>query len=211
MEGVNYRWRHTKAHEYLGAAAGLSTAAKEKLRGTMWSITCTSINAPGREGSQLGGADTPRPAALPWDVSSNFDISMLTDGGRTVLKRVIQWAAEGSGGGAVCGDASCDPGEECTCAADCGAPAAFEQPGVTCDDGLDNDCDGLTDCDDANCLSDPACAVCDNGTCEAGEDCNSCGADCPGKSNGPAWGRYCCGNGVAESAEGDGSICDGNY
>jgi hypothetical protein len=23
--------------------------------------------------------------------------------------------------------------------------------------------------------------------------------------------RYCCGNGVAESAEGNGSICDGNY
>ncbi len=27
-----------------------------KLRGTMWSITCASIIAPGREGSQLGGA-----------------------------------------------------------------------------------------------------------------------------------------------------------
>jgi len=30
-----------------------------------------------------------------------------------------------------------------------------------CDDGIDNDCDGDTDCDDTGCAGDPACPVCD--------------------------------------------------
>jgi hypothetical protein len=52
---------------------------------------------------------------------------------------------------------------------------------------------------------------CDNdGVCEAGEDCLSCGNDCDGKTNGPPSGRYCCGDGVLDPAEGDGSVCDGN-
>ncbi len=34
-----------------------------------------------------------------------------------------------------------------------------EDPEVSCDDGTDNDCDGLTDCDDSNCAADPACEV----------------------------------------------------
>lgn len=115
-----------------------------------------------------------------------------------------------------CGDGTCDTGEDrCTCPGDCGEPAPFEEPGVTCDDGVDNDCDGGADCDDINCFSDPACQappapVCGNDICEAGEDCNTCGGDCSGKSTGPPSGQYCCGNGVLESAEGDGSICDGN-
>jgi len=116
--------------------------------------------------------------------------------------------------GRVCGDATCDTGEACSCAADCGTPAAFEQPGVDCADSLDNDCDGATDCDDSDCAADWAClfALCNsNGVCDSGEDCSACGTDCDSKTNGPQSGRYCCGNGIAESAEGDGSICDGNY
>ena len=87
----------------------------------------------------------------------------------------------------------------------------FEQPGVTCDDGMDNDCDGQADCDDINCPSDPACAICGNSLCESGENCNTCSADCPGKTGGKPADRYCCGNGVAEGPEGNGAICDGNY
>jgi hypothetical protein len=49
-----------------------------------------------------------------------------------------------------------------------------------------------------------------NGICESGEDCENCD-DCAGVQNGPPSGRYCCGNGVEEPAEGDGSICDGNH
>jgi hypothetical protein len=63
---------------------------------------------------------------------------------------------------------------------------------------------------DADGPPDPPGGSCnDNGVCETGEDCDSCD-DCAGKSNGPPSGRYCCGNGVDEPAEGDGTICDGN-
>ncbi len=30
---------------------------------------------------------------------------------------------------------------------------------LTCDDGIDNDCDGFADCDDADCAPDPACTL----------------------------------------------------
>jgi hypothetical protein len=49
-----------------------------------------------------------------------------------------------------------------------------------------------------------------NGVCEPGEDCENC-PDCAGQTNGNPANRYCCGNGVAEGPEGDGTICDGNY
>ncbi|MHC5112091.1 MAG: hypothetical protein ACYTHJ_19690, partial [Planctomycetota bacterium] len=73
-------------------------------------------------------------------------------------------------------------------------------------------CDGLTDCDDADCATDPACQVsCDpNGLCDPGEDCESCPSDCEGMTSGNPSNRYCCGNGILEGPEGDGSICDGN-
>ena len=54
--------------------------------------------------------------------------------------------------------------------------------------------------------------ACDSdGVCESGEDCNSCASDCDGKSNGKPSGRFCCGDGVPDPAEGDFSICDGNF
>ena len=85
----------------------------------------------------------------------------------------------------------------------------------TCRDGPDNDCDGATDCDDSDCASDPDCFSCNNnGLCEQGEDCLNCSNDCSGKTKGRksslGGGRYCCGNGILEDAEGDGSLCDGN-
>ena len=86
-----------------------------------------------------------------------------------------------------------------------------EDPEATCDDGLDNDCDGLFDCNDSDCTGDPTCqtGTCDNdGVCDPGEDCESC-ADCDGVTSGKPANRYCCGNGVLEGPEGDGR-CDGN-
>ena len=117
----------------------------------------------------------------------------------------------GPGGSTCCGDLECESPEDSTnCPLDCGACTGSETG--LCTDGLDNDCDGFTDCADADCLLDPACASsCGNGTCESGESCLSCAADCPGKQNGPQSGRFCCGNGVPEGPEGDGSICDGNF
>ncbi|MFQ5592102.1 MAG: hypothetical protein ACE5HE_13135, partial [Phycisphaerae bacterium] len=56
-----------------------------------------------------------------------------------------------------CGDTFCDTGEDsCNCPADCGAPPGSE---TNCTDGIDEDCDGSTDCADPDCSSDPACST----------------------------------------------------
>ncbi len=69
---------------------------------------------------------------------------------------------------ADCGDGSCDPPEDkCNCPEDCGAPDANEIPDGTCNDGVDNDCDGAIDCDDADCDTDTLCS----GGCFTDEDC----------------------------------------
>ena len=115
----------------------------------------------------------------------------------------------------VCGNGTCEWGEDaCTCELDCGLPAASEVPNLTCADNADNDCDGLTDCQDPDCAADPACQTlgCDfDGICDPGEDCSTCPDDCGGKAVGAPSKQFCCGDGIAQPAEGDGSICDGNY
>ena len=51
-----------------------------------------------------------------------------------------------------CGNGACDPGEDsCNCPGDCGTPPLNEVLGATCADGIDNDCDGLTDSADPDC------------------------------------------------------------
>jgi len=50
------------------------------------------------------------------------------------------------------GNDSCDSGEgSCDCPGDCGSPVPNEVQGATCDDGQDNDCDGLIDSADPDC------------------------------------------------------------
>ena len=79
-----------------------------------------------------------------------------------------------------CGDGTCDPGEdECSCSADCGTPPSSEAG--FCTDGIDNDCGGGTDCNDADCSSDPACQQCvDPGD---GQPCTSTTNCCSGVGN----------------------------
>lgn len=56
-----------------------------------------------------------------------------------------------------CGDGICDDGESaCGCAMDCGPPDDVE---LTCTDEVDNDCDGLLDCEDPDCSDNESCVV----------------------------------------------------
>jgi len=80
-----------------------------------------------------------------------------------------------------CGDAVCDPGEDpCSCSADCGPVPASES---TCNDGVDNDCDGGVDCGDLDCCTD--------GLCVTGADNDNDGfTDCDCDDGNPSiWGR----------------------
>ena len=109
----------------------------------------------------------------------------------------------------LCGNEMCDPGENsCTCNTDCGPAPGSEQ---TCSNLVDDDCDGLVDCDDMDCMGNQDCqSACDNDfMCETGEDCDNCANDCESKRTGKPSNRYCCGNGTVEGSELDGR-CDGH-
>ena len=54
-----------------------------------------------------------------------------------------------------CGDGEClAPEDACNCSEDCGPPPSEES---ACGDDDDEDCDGLTDCNDPDCANDPVC------------------------------------------------------
>lgn len=93
-----------------------------------------------------------------------------------------------SGGGGeppVCGDGTCNGGETgCDCPEDCGTPPLFE---TSCTDGLDEDCDGVADCDDSDCSGDPACSTC----LDPGDSCSSHADCCSGKCKGSKYGKVC--------------------
>eukprot|EP00568_Trieres_chinensis_P011322 CAMPEP_0183302390 /NCGR_PEP_ID=MMETSP0160_2-20130417/8184_1 /TAXON_ID=2839 ORGANISM="Odontella Sinensis, Strain Grunow 1884" /NCGR_SAMPLE_ID=MMETSP0160_2 /ASSEMBLY_ACC=CAM_ASM_000250 /LENGTH=613 /DNA_ID=CAMNT_0025465151 /DNA_START=1096 /DNA_END=2937 /DNA_ORIENTATION=+ len=77
-----------------------------------------------------------------------------------------------SSGTYCCGDGFCtgDPFETPgNCAVDCGE-------GALCSNGIDDDGDGVADCDDPDCVTDPACFTCttsEEGSCSDGVD-NDC-------------------------------------
>jgi hypothetical protein len=93
------------------------------------------------------------------------------------------YAADVEGTGtATCGDGTCSGTETCSsCPSDCGTCPTYQ-----CNDGIDNDGDGLIDYpDDPGCTSstdndeynEPAPA-CGDGTCNGSETCSTCPADC---------------------------------
>jgi len=70
----------------------------------------------------------------------------------------IDDVSQTTGSGSTCGDETCDPGEnQCNCPEDCGTPPPTE---TVCDDGIDEDCDNDTDCDDIDCDGDQSCPDC---------------------------------------------------
>ena len=73
----------------------------------------------------------------------------------------------------VCNDGTCEGDENvCNCPQDCGLPAPYEMG--LCTNGFDDDCDGYVDCDDTDCVADPACTCRERGeTCIINEECCS--------------------------------------
>ena len=62
-----------------------------------------------------------------------------------------------------------------TVVAGCEAVVSFTVPretGAQCNDGLDNDGNGLIDCADSTCVGDPVCLGCGNGLSDPGEQCD---------------------------------------
>ncbi|MHC4697657.1 MAG: hypothetical protein ACYTFA_13045, partial [Planctomycetota bacterium] len=81
-----------------------------------------------------------------------YQIAMGTSGFQYTRSAVNRQPGECN---AVCPSDTCDVGEtRCDCPQDCGSPPALE---ASCDDTVDEDCDGSIDCADDDCADDPAC------------------------------------------------------
>jgi hypothetical protein len=82
----------------------------------------------------------------------------------------------------------CDDGDACTTDT-CDTVSGCVFTPVTCLPG--------ESCVDGNCVPQPQ-ECNNNGTCEAGEDCNNCPNDCRQKTRGALKNRYCCDGGLPD-------------
>jgi cysteine-rich repeat protein len=111
---------------------------------------------------------------------------------------------------AVCGNGIVDDAEECDDgnAVDgdgCSTLCLFETGAEVCDNGIDDDLDGLIDCDDPDCVQACTEPVCGNGIVEPGEMCDDgnaadgdgCSALCMQEA-----GMEICSNGMDDDLDG---------
>ena len=100
---------------------------------------------------------------------------------------------------AECGNTICEPGEQCVCLDDC----PLDPEAGNCEDGIDNDCDGLTDCEDPDCQSVDPEIDCHDGI-DNDYDCN---VDCDDKDC-EGVGVETCFNGIDDDCNGDTDCAD---
>ena len=79
------------------------------------------------------------------------------------------------------------------------AVSGYQQTETSCNDGKDNDCDGLPDCDDPNCVHNSACCSTD-GLCDG-----DCPTGCNSTQDPDCGSAGCCGDGTI----GAGEDCEG--
>jgi len=165
------------------AAGGLLSSdgplAEWEIAGSDGTYVAATAGIVGIDTVEVRSPSVPNPVSARYAFSPNPTANNLVDSAglpASPIREVAPGASE-----PVCGDGTCDPGEDrCDCAADCGDPLSTE---AICDDGVDEDCDGGADCDDptGDCDADPACdclgkheacfddAECCSGKCRGGK------------------------------------------
>lgn len=136
-------------------------------------------------------------STLSLDSSVEHEIKIIIDEGNFTttldLTKVLQLTGESTD--LICGDGNCVEGEACV--SDC-----FIE--LFCDDGVDNNENGLIDEAEARCQE------CGNSVCESFEDCDSCPSDCLKN------GSVCCnaltiiGDCCVDNDCSEGYTCEGN-
>lgn len=110
-----------------------------------------------------------RDATAPYEWT--LDTTTLPNGSCTLTVIATDTSSNESTASSV--DVFVDNQVPCDCPSDCSALQPSEVPGATCADGIDNDCDGVMDCADRDCLGASGCPACFTDVdCDDGQFCN---------------------------------------